>query len=285
MLKFRFFTDSWYWTWNWNLTHTHPFGITSKAVAEHFTCDPRANTRASDEPAEPIDAINFFEMYFEKLGHQAERTCCHPGKTFTEIVDQITDGSIAAAGNNEVNVVFYSDDCRGCDLEQFLVDHNQHHVTELLEKLEQLTVDNLNRLGKFADEHDQHYLLIGGQGTLKQETVTRSDYSHRLHLIADCAVWTFSDNAVPLNVPAEYKYLPPPKWKLIDLSTSNGDKPRYEQMHPTVVDKIYTDTKHWREKTRAACFPDYSHMNAVTTLYVVDSIMHHIEHSPHLVKK
>ena len=280
MITFRFFSDSWFWSWGFHNSPTHQVFIRSAAVRKKLCCDPNSNTRT--RKLLDIGAISFYEMLFEKIGHRAVRQGCQPGQPFTETVDIITAREPLSV-NGEVNVVFYSDDLRGCDLHDLLLNNSNQHVNEIERMLDDITVDNLNRLGKFAEDNNQHYLLLGGQGTLFRETFNKCSHTKNLHLLSECALWEHCDTAKTVtHVRENQVWLGPPRWKLVDAVPVGATTPDYENMHETVVNKIYTDREIWMSKTRHATFPDLSHPGPAVCVFITDRIVKYVEDNPHV---
>lgn len=260
---FRFFGDSWAWTWSWaqDLDDFAPM-LTSDAVKNALFTNVN----------EISDVISFLKLYIERMGHQNEDDFCYPGFGFKDTVHQrILKEYPTYSGT--VNVVFYSDCLRNTEFDQFLVDNSTLPLAQLEKKLDNITIDLLNYVGRHAEETDQHFLFVGGQGTLYKHVFDQCDHTDRLHLITECAVWSCLSTD-PTDTPL--------RWKLTDLQRHETG-PRYELYHPEVIDALYTQQNEWGVRATLATWPDSSHMNPVAVLYLVDKIFKYVENNPHVV--
>ena len=268
-MRFRFFTDSWYWCWNFGVLGQENAGIRSNTIKRSLLVDPMESVRP--EGSDPdATAIPFYELYLKKLGHQCIPADCFPGKTFTEVVDRIIDSPLPV--KNDVNVVFYSEDLRGPDLEEFLVNNAHHHIDTVEQMLDVFTIENLNRLSTHAHNTDQHFLLLGGQGTIYKDIVAQCEYPERIHVVHECAVWETSKLFKPEDKPI--------RWKLTEIDARWG----WESMHETAVHKIDDEQESWRKWAHPYTWPDFAHPNPTTVLFITDSILHYVENNPQVVK-
>lgn len=275
-MRFRFFTDSWYWCWNFDVLGQENAGIRSNTIKRSLFVDPMESVRP-EGPDPDADAIPFYELYLKKLGHQCIPADCFPGRTFTEIVDIIIDSPLPV--KNDVNVVFYSEDLRGIDLEELLVNNAHHHIDTVEQMLDVFTIENLNRLSTHAHNTDQHFLLLGGQGTIYKDIVAQCEYPERIHVVHECAVWETSKLFKPEDKPI--------RWKLTDINRDeldNQQSARWELMHETAVHKIDHEQASWRKWAHPYTWPDFAHPNPTTAFFITDSILHYVENNPQVVK-
>ena len=261
-MRFNFFGDSWYWTWNWNSPRS-AHGVKSKQVKKLYSSPYEDADR---------DSIPFLKILLEHLGHECNRAHCWPARSFTDTVDAIVNNEFKGDAD-DVNVIFYSMDLRGPDMAKFLNQRPGMFVTELLEDLHDITVANLERLGKYAKATKQKFILAGGQGTLLPEVFNRASHCRNLHLLVYCIVLTQVTTMEPANRPI---------FKLADITgngTDTSNPVQWEKLHPSVVERVHKDMELWDKHSGDMTWPDAAHMSPSGVVFFIDRLFSYLENT------
>jgi|TARA_B110000459_G_C16503085_1_gene444315 hypothetical protein len=267
-MNFRFYGDSWFWTW-WPEDMPFKSEQVNNLRARGVSVDSRATY-----PPGPDPAISFVELYLNKLGHEVEQFC-HPGNAFCETVATIC--SRPAAEEGTANIVFYSEPTRGVELRVYMEKECQPDLTyDMLEdKLYEMTVVALCRLGKHANEINQEFIISGGQSTLYDRVMTRvpEELRKNLTLLHPCILSSTDEN---YDRNKEETMLGP--FKLTECIGYDAVAPvNWENYHNTVPERIHFQLDHFDENTKAKTWPDIGHMNPGHALFYIDDLLYYLE--------
>ena len=267
-MKFRFYGDSWFWTW-W--PDDKPFK--SEQVNSLRATGVSVDSRDS-YPHAPDPAISFIELYLNRLGHEVDQFC-HPGTTIIETVSTIR--SRQTGDEDTVNIVFYSEPHRGIELRALMESqcHPEFTYQMLEDKLYDLTVKALCRLGRHANEINQEFIISAGQSTLYDRVMTRvpEELRKNLTLLHPC-ILSSVDPSYNRNI--EETMLGP--FKLTECIGNNSVAPvNWENYHPSVPNEIHKQLEDFDMQTKAKTWPDIGHMNPGTVLFYIDDLLHYLE--------
>jgi len=265
-MNFKFHGDSHYWCWG----HRHApdtFGFRSTHINKLLGPSPYAFDKPNSLGPGIWDNISIIEMFLEKMGHRVSTTCS-PGNNFNNTVCTIVE--LAPLDLTiDYNVVFYSMDLRGEKLNDHILKHGSNGYNEWAKKYDAVTVSNLDRLGKYANEIGQQYLIIGCQGTLFQEVFDQCSFKQNLHLVSECIFYSI------FNDPDRQQLV----FKLTDLPFDNpetaGDS--LQHYHPEIINKIWEDIKVFAVFAGRQLYPDRSHLNASEVIFLLDILFGYIE--------
>ena len=278
-MNFKFHGDSHYWCWGHRMAPSF-VGFRSNHVNKLLGPSPYAHHDNGSNylpGKDGWDNIPIIEMFLEKLGHRVSTTCS-PGNDFNSTVRTIQEDKVDPT--IDYNVVFYSMDLRGDKLNDLLMYQGTDGYDEWVKKYNAITVSHLDRLGKYANEVGQKYLLIGGQGTLFQEVFDQCSFKQNLYLVSEClfySIFNREDNAEKLV------------FKLADLpfsdqalhvrsqgkaTTAAHDLPNY---HPELITKIWEDMNRFDGMFGVRLYPDKHHLNASEVIFLLDILFGYIE--------
>ena len=267
-MNFRFYGDSWFWTW-WPESRPFKSEQVNNLRARGVSVDSR-----DQYPHGPDPAISFVELYLNKLGHEVEHFCW-PGTAFCETVTIICNRPPAEEGT--ANIIFYSEPTRGVELRALMEAECQPDVTykQLEDKLYDLTIKSLCKLGQHANEINQEFIISGGQSTLYDRVMTQVPVELRknLTLLHPC-ILSSTDEMYDRNL--EQTMLGP--FKLTECIGNDAVAPvNWENYHNTVPERIHFQLDHFDENTKAKTWPDIGHMNPGHALFYIDDLLYYLE--------
>lgn len=267
-MNFRFYGDSWFWTW-WPDNQPFKSEQVNSLRARGVSVDSR-----SSYPHTPDPAISFIELYLTMFGHEVEQFC-HPGTTIIETVNTIL--SRQTADDDTVNVVFYSEPQRGIELRALMEAecHPEFTYQMLEDRLYELTVKALSRLGHHANEINQEFIISAGQSTLYDRVMYQipEELRKNLTLLHPCIL---SSTDPSYDRTDKGTMLGP--FKLTECIGNSAVAPvNWEKYHESIPNEIYHQLEHFDKNTKAKTWPDIGHMNPGAVLFYIDDLLHYLE--------
>ena len=271
-MKFRFFGDSWFWTW-WldQETSNGETWLKSQQVRSLRSVNVTHDSKQAPEPLTD-NAISFIDIYLNKLfGHDVE-TFNSPGESFVTAVTTIEK---TPADPNAVNVLFYSEPMRGSDLKAMMNENPKWTYDQLEEKIYEVTIEHLCKLGTFANRTNQKFIISGGQSTLYHSVFNKVPEQLRknLTLLHPCIL---SSLIAGYNKDDNQTILGPFKFTEC-IGSKLADPVEWEGLDPSIPHEIFKQITDCHELTAMRTWPDTAHMNPGACLFFIDDLLYYLE--------
>jgi len=273
-MKFRFFGDSWFWTWwlDQETSNGEPW-LKSQQVRSLRSVNVTHDSKQAPEPVQD-NAISFIDIYLNKLlGHDVE-TFNAPGMSF---VTAVTNIEKTPADPNAVNVLFYSEPMRGSDLKAMMNENPKWTYNQLEEKIYEITIEHLGKLGTFANSTNQKFIISGGQSTLYHSVFNKVPEQLRknLTLLHPCIL---SSLIAGYNKDDNQTILGPFKFtECIGEVSLNENPVEWEGLDPSIPHEIYEQITNCHKQTAMRTWPDIAHMNPGACLFFIDDLLYYLE--------
>jgi hypothetical protein len=257
-MNIGFITDSWYWTWNWDSRENVEPKLKSKDMRSLLWKNKYDDFTGN---------ISLIDILLEKVGHVAVPRYCNPGASLVELADYIVN--CKPSEYMHINVIICPEVLRSDKLIDFLISNRDLTFHEITELYDQQVIEQLTRIGQHATETGQHFIIVGGQGTVSKKLLRTIpvDYRLNLHLISECIVSDTLGISPPLG-----------RFKLADIFAPRY-KAKFGHLSKQTLDYLYNNTNQWITATNCQSFPDAHHMNASVVMFFLDKILHYIENS------
>jgi hypothetical protein len=246
--KINFFGDSWFWNWYGPGLYDYRCESNTMKMRDFY----------NEGNSQSLSALKF---YCHALGYGAT-VYNHPGYTFYQTVESIL--KVNPTKETLVNVVFFSNVLRVTTYKSFPI----HDYNGTLNKIKLDTINLLKQINEWAEQHNTYVLLIGGQSQLPKEFYEASNCGKYVMLLSECLL---ADIASLLHK----KDIEPFGIFRVACFIDKMDK----TWHKDLVDIIWYQTKKIfdNQDIKLVTFPDFSHLNPLSSMVLLDMIFKKIE--------